>query len=184
MRALVLLGIAFACAACVDKAKSDWDRCVERDKAYDVAGAYSACAAAVAADPKSPSGQSAQQKLNELAPMMDKIKSEQANKASRDDAIKRASELDAATTAQLLSSATATVAVAAPPSSSAGDPAAIFTKARALSMAGNQKGARALLEPRVSSGVASPDEIGLLIGICKGMHDRACIAKYKSLYAP
>jgi len=52
----------------------------------------------------------------------------------------------------------------------------VFDKARTLSLAGDQQGARALLEPRVFGGRGTSDEIELLKGICKAQHDKVCLS--------
>src|SRR5262245_40478392 len=79
-------------ASCMDKAKADYDRCVERDRNYDVAGAVAACQAAVAADSKSPSGQAAAKKLIDLQTVNDKMKVEHDEKSMREANIKKKEE--------------------------------------------------------------------------------------------
>lgn len=178
MNARVALVAILFCAACLDKAKPDWDRCVAREKSYDVAGAYSACAAATAADPNSPSGQAATRKLADLQAMLDKMKSEQADKASRDDAIaKEQAQASASTSAQPTASA-ATIVAASPSAAIIADGADVFKVAKARVLKGDVTGARAMVEPRVMAGIASPDETKLLFAICKTQHDRACMKKY------
>jgi len=51
---------------CADKAKPDYDRCVQADAAGDLPGALVACAAAISADPKSESGKLAAAKVTEI----------------------------------------------------------------------------------------------------------------------
>lgn len=171
--------VVLMCASCLDKAKADWDRCNERDKAYDVAGAYSACAAAAAADPKSGSGQAAAKKLVDLQLMLDKMKAERDDKVARDDAIKH--EVVLAQDA----SVTATMPIAVPLASQAAsaappqDPSSISRAAKALAMSGDAAGARALLEPLVKSGKGTKDDVRMLIGICKSLRDVVCVAQYK-----
>lgn len=58
----------------------------------------------------------------------------------------------------------------------------VFSQASAMALNGDQAGARALLEPRVMGGKASPDEVGLLKGICKAQGDKVCTAGIKKLY--
>ncbi len=59
----------------------------------------------------------------------------------------------------------------------------VLAQASALSLAGDQSGARALLEPRVfGAGRASPEEVSLLRGICKSQHDRTCISTIAQKY--
>jgi hypothetical protein len=58
-------------------------------------------------------------------------------------------------------------------------PRNVAADAKALMHRGDNKGARALLEPRVDDGSATPEEKQLLRGICKGAHDAACLAKLK-----
>ncbi len=54
-------------------------------------------------------------------------------------------------------------------------------QARELILAGKISSARALLEPRVFSGKATPDERNLLYGICKGV-DKQCTDAIKKAY--
>lgn len=159
--------LALLCVSCLDKAKPDWDRCVERDKAYDTAGAASACAAAVAADPKSASGQLAQKRLGELQLMLDKMKVERDDKTARDEAIKRASEIANAPTTTATVAATAAVAQGTP-----------FEQAQALFNAGDAAGARAILEPRMTQ-KPTREEASLLVDVCKAQKDNACLTKLK-----
>lgn len=58
-------------------------------------------------------------------------------------------------------------------------PRNVLADAKAALHRGDSKGARALLEPRVDDGSATPEEKQLLRGICKSAHDAACIAKLK-----
>ncbi len=167
--------LALLCVSCLDKAKPDWDRCVERDKAYDTAGAASACAAAVAADPKSTSGQLAQKRLVELQLMLDKMKAEHDDKTARDEAIKRASDVASAPTATAAPTVVATVGASAIVVQ--GNP---LDQAQALFNAGDAAGARAILEPYLKQ---KPSREGalLLADICTAQHDNACLAKLKKI---
>jgi len=166
-------------AGCVDKAKADYDRCVERDNGYDVAGAYSACAAAVAADPKSLSGEAAQKKLDSLQAVFDKLKVERDEKSARNLAIKRDEPLVAVV-------ATATTAVippviVAPFDGGMGGP--YYVQAQALNANGDAAGARAILEPRVfGTGKGANDEVTLLKTICKAQRDRPCLGTIAKKY--
>lgn len=58
----------------------------------------------------------------------------------------------------------------------------VFSQASTMALNGDQAGARALLEPRVMGGKASPDEVGLLKGICKAQGDKVCTTGIKKLY--
>jgi pSer/pThr/pTyr-binding forkhead associated (FHA) protein len=58
----------------------------------------------------------------------------------------------------------------------------VLQQASALSLAGDNAGARALLEPRVFRGHGSPDEVRMLKGVCKAQHDKECIAAIEKLY--
>ena len=58
-------------------------------------------------------------------------------------------------------------------------PRNVAADAKALMHRGDNKGARALLEPRVDDGSATNEEKQLLRGICKAMRDSACLAKLK-----
>ncbi len=55
----------------------------------------------------------------------------------------------------------------------------VAADAKALMHRGDNKGARALLEPRVDDGSATPEEKQLLRGICKSAHDAGCLGKLK-----
>lgn len=59
-----------------------------------------------------------------------------------------------------------------------------FDKARALYLAKDVAGARAILEPRVFSHQASADEAKFLKDICKEQGDRACRDKINQMYPP
>ena len=160
--------------ACLDKAKADYDKCVDRDKSYDVKGAVEACSAAVAADPKSPSGQAAAKKLYDLQLVSDKIKTEAADKAARDAKIDKDEPLVVA------APSASAVAVA---DSAAAAPADVLGQAQALYDSGDLAGARALLEPRVLGAHAKPNypEGHLLEQICVAQNDRRCLASLKAL---
>ncbi len=71
------------------------------------------------------------------------------------------------------------VAVTTPAAPSATTSPSVAERAKALVARGDNAGARALIEPRVSDGTATPDEVTLLRGICKSTHDAACLAKIK-----
>ena len=160
----------------LDKAKADYDKCVDRDKNYDVKGAVEACSAAVAADPKSPSGQAAAKKLYDLQLMSDKIKTEAADKAARDAKIDKDEPLVvAAPSATAVEDSTTAQAVAVAP-----DP---FGQAQVLFRSGNLAGARALLEPLVFGAHAKPTlaEGTLLEQICMAQKDRPCVMSLKAL---
>jgi hypothetical protein len=162
-------------AACVDKAKADYDRCIDRQKAYDVPGAYSACAAAVAADPRSVSGQAAAKELDNMKPVVDKLEAERAEKHARDTAITKDEPPPPPprVVASVAPAATLTVDAAAP----------VFAQAQMLATNGDAAGARALLEPRVFGATkGSPDEVALLKGICKQQKDKACLTALQKKY--
>jgi hypothetical protein len=154
-------------AACVDKAKADYDRCVERQKAYDVAGAYSACAAAVADDPKSVSGLAAAKDLDNMTPVYQKLQNERAERESRDKAITKDEPLPPPRP-----SATASAAVVVWDGGVGGP---FFDQANALFASGDLVGARAILEPRVRTQTGASDEVALLRTICKSQKDKACL---------
>jgi len=171
-RAVAILLVLLS--ACVDKAKADYDRCVDLDKNYDAKGAMAACSAAVAADPKSPSGQAAEKKLEELRSVNDKLKAESADKAARDAKIAKD---DPNVTVQ--PTATATVAtVAMDPIQVAADagPDDVTAVARGLYAAGDYAGARKVLDPRVFGRGAkpTPDEVSVLSQVCLAQQDRKC----------
>jgi len=58
----------------------------------------------------------------------------------------------------------------------------VLQQASALSLAGDNAGARALLEPRVFGGHAGPQEVRMLKGICKAQHDKECIGAIEKKY--
>ncbi len=165
--------------ACLDKAKADYDKCVDRDKSYDVKGAVAACSAAVAADPKSPSGQAAAKKLYDLQLVSDKIKTEAADKAARDAKIDKDEPLVVAAP----SATQVTVADSATAAAVATTPGDVVGQAQALFQSGDLAGARALLEPRVLGTHAKPTlpEGSLLEQICMAQKDRRCLASLKAL---
>ncbi len=159
--------LVVALAACVDKAKPDWDRCMERDQHYDVAGAYSACQAAVAADANGASGQAAAKKLDQLKPVVDRIRAEHELKAARELAIKKSDPT--------------VLALGVPPAHvrpewDGGANGPNYVAAQALADSGDVAGARTLIEARVVTGKAAPDEIALLKSICKTQKDKHCLA--------
>ncbi len=159
-------------AGCVDKAKADYDRCVDRDQNYDVNGAVEACQAAVAADSKSVSGQAAAKKLLDLDRVADKLKTEQQEKLDRDAKIKKDDP-----PLVIVHSATAT----------SGPPPTPYEQAVALNASGDRTGARAILDPRIAAGKGTPDEVKLLHDICKAQQDKKCLkllAKYAALVRP
>jgi hypothetical protein len=172
MACIVLLG-------CVDKAKPDYDRCVERDQSYDVPGAYSACAAAVAADPKSLSGLAAKKKLDDLQLVVDKLQAERAEKDTRDKAIKR--DEPPPPVATITTTAVIPPVMVVPFDGGVGGPYVV--QATALSTSGDQAGARAILEPRVfGTGKGASDEVILLKNICKAQHDKTCLKAIAQKY--
>lgn len=67
MLTLVVLASALT-VSCKDKAEPDYAKCVQADTAGEVQAAWTACNAAVAADPNSTSGKAAATKLAELKP--------------------------------------------------------------------------------------------------------------------
>ncbi len=164
---------------CLDKAKADYDRCVERDKNYDVPGAYSACAAAVAADPKSISGQEAQKKLETLGAVVDKLKVERDEKSARDTAIKR----DEPPPPIASTSPTAFIppVVVVPFDGGMGGP--YFVQAQTLYLNGDAAGARAIIEPRVFGATkGAMDEVKLMKTICVAQKDNACLRSLTKKY--
>jgi pSer/pThr/pTyr-binding forkhead associated (FHA) protein len=58
----------------------------------------------------------------------------------------------------------------------------VLQQASALSLAGDNAGARALLEKDVFGGRGSPEEVRLLKGICKAQHDKECIGAIDKKY--
>jgi hypothetical protein len=159
-------------AGCIDKAKADYDRCVDRDQNYDVKGAVEACQAAVAADSKSVSGQAAAKKLLDLDRVADKLKTEQQEKLDRDAKIKKDDP-------PLVIVHSAATTAAAPPTP--------YEQAFALNASGDQAGARAILDPRIAAGKGTLDEAKLLREICKAQQDKKCVkllAKYTAIVRP
>ena len=88
-----MIGVVFVIAAvvalvgCEDKAKPDYVKCVQADTAGDAVAAWTACNAAVAADPNSTSGKEAAKRLDEkildeLKPKYDAWKADQDAKAA------------------------------------------------------------------------------------------------------
>lgn len=160
MRAWLACMFTVLLVGCMDKAKADYDTCVERDRNYDVAGAVSACKAAVAADPKSPSGQAAAKKLLDLQTVNEKMKVEHDEKSAREANIKKEDP------------PLVVVHSAAPPPSAEVSP---FAQAQALMASGDTAGARALLQQRALDGTATSDETHLLLKICKQQKDKMCL---------
>jgi hypothetical protein len=146
----------------MDKAKADYDRCVERDQNYDVAGAVTACRAAVAADAKSPSGLAAAKKLLDLDRVNDKLKVEAQEKSQRDAKIKKDDE-------------PLVIVHSAAPTGSVAPPLTPFAQASALYASGDKAGARAILEPRLLDGSGTKEDAKLLHDICKAQKDKACL---------
>jgi len=157
-------------AGCIDKAKADYDRCVERDQNYDVKGATESCQAAVAADSKSPSGQAAAKKLLDLERVADKLKVEQQEKSQREATIKKD---DPPLVVTHVPTATAN---AVPPTP--------YEQAFALNASGDAAGARAILEPRVMGGKGTQDEAKLMRDICKAQQDKKCLKTLLAKYRP
>ena len=174
----LVIGLALV-SGCVDKAKADYDRCIDRDRNYDAKGAAAACSAAVAADPNSPSGQSAAKKLQELQAVEDKIKAEAADKAARDAKIQKDEVL------VVQSSATVAPMGSAPPGASAVAVAGSDTlaQAQALYAAGDLAGAHKLLEEKMADGSEKPskDELKLLGDVCKAQKDKRCLSLLKKV---
>jgi hypothetical protein len=158
-------------AGCMDKAKADYDRCVERDQNYDVKGAVAACQAAVAADPKSPSGVAAADKLLQLDRVADKLKTEAQEKSDREAKIKK-------------DDPPLVIVHSAAPASSNATPPTPYDQAFALNASGDQAGARAILEPRVMGGKGSTDEAKLMRDICKAQQDKKCLKTLLAKYKP
>ena len=158
-------------AGCMDKAKADYDRCVERDQNYDVNGAVTACQAAVAADPKSPSGVAAADKLLQLNRVADKLKTEAQEKSDREAKIKKDDPPLVVTHVP-----TASASNAPPPTP--------YEQAIALNASGDQAGARAILEPRVMAGKGTVDEAKLMRDICKAQADKKCLKTLLAKYKP
>jgi hypothetical protein len=155
-------------AGCMDKAKADYDRCVERDQNYDVKGAREACQAAIAADPKSPSGLAAAEKLVQLDRVVDKLAVEQKEKSDRDAKIKKDDP-----PLVIVHSAAAS---AAPP------PSAIELE-NALVAQGNKDGARQMIMNHLNDSSATKEELKLLKDLCTAQKDKACL-KLLSKYKP
>jgi len=156
-------------AGCIDKAKADYDRCVERDQNYDVKGAIAACQAAVAADPKSPSGRAAADKLLQLDRVADKLKTEQAEKSERDAKIKK-------------DDPPLVIVHSAAPSASSAPPMTPLQQENALVAQGDKDGARIMIASRMSDGTATKEEAKLLKELCTALKDKQCLKllpKYK-----
>jgi hypothetical protein len=154
-------------AGCVDKAKADYDRCVERDQNYDVKGARESCQAAVAADPKSVSGQAAAKKLLDLDRVADKLAIEQKEKSDRDEKIKKAEP-------PLVIVHSASTVSAPPPTP--------LDQENALMAQGNKDGARQMITERMLTNAATKEEAKLLKDICTAQKDKSCLkllVKYK-----
>lgn len=155
-------------AGCMDKAKADYDRCVERDQNYDVKGAREACQAAVAADSKSPSGLAAAKKLLDLDRVADKLAAEQKEKSDREAKIKK-------------DDPPLVIVHSAAPSSTA-PPLSPLQQENALLAQGDKDGARTMIGQRMLDGTATKDEAKLAKELCTAMKDKQClklIAKYK-----
>jgi hypothetical protein len=73
MRAFPLVIAVILIAGCKDKAKDDYDKCVKWDGQGDLNMAAIACDLAVKADPDSPSGKAAAQKLPDLQARLDAL---------------------------------------------------------------------------------------------------------------
>jgi hypothetical protein len=157
-------------AGCMDKAKADYDRCVDRDRNYDVKGAVEACKAAVAADSKSPSGQAAAKKLLDLDRVADKLKTEQQEKTEREATIKKDDP--------------PLVVTHVPTATGSAPPPTPYEQAFALNASGDQAGARAIVEPRVMAGKGTSDELKLLRDICKAQLDKKCMKALLTKYHP
>jgi hypothetical protein len=156
-------------AGCIDKAKADYDRCVERDQNYDVKGAIAACQAAVAADSKSPSGRAAADKLLQLDRVADKLKTEQQDKLDREAKIKKEDP-------------PLVIVHSAAPTASSAPPQTPLQQENALLAQGDKDGARTMIGQRMLDGTATKDEAKLAKDICTAMKDKQClklIAKYK-----
>lgn len=166
MRAWLAFTFSVLLVGCMDKAKADYDKCVERDRNYDVAGAVSACQAAVAADPKSASGQAAAKKLLDLQTVNDKLKVEHDEKSAREANIKKEDP------------PLVVVHSAAPSATVAPTPLA---QAQALMASGDNEGARAILQERALNGTATGDEVKLLQKICKQQKDKVCLTAIAKL---
>jgi hypothetical protein len=87
-----LVVATFLLSACTDKAQPDYAKCVQADSAGDLQGAWSACNAAVAADPNSTSGKAAATKLAEMRPKHNASQAPQG--ASTDKAANEDDDLD------------------------------------------------------------------------------------------
>jgi hypothetical protein len=150
----------------MDKAKADYDRCVERDQNYDVKGAVEACQAAVAADSKSPSGVAAADKLVQLQRVTDKLAVEQKEKSDREAKIKKDDP-----PLVIVHSAN----VAPPPTP--------LEQESSLIAQGNKEAARSMIGQRMSENLATKDEVKLLKDMCTAQKEKAClkaVAKYKA----
>ena len=79
----VFLGVVMLITACTDKAKPDYDNCVQQDVRGDIQVAWAACNAAVAADPGSASGKAAAARLIVMKPVFDQLKADQATAAQQ-----------------------------------------------------------------------------------------------------
>lgn len=171
-RARVGFAAAFVifAASCQDKARDDYDWCMERQRAFDVAGAYSACAAAVAADPRSVSGQAAAKEIDtNLKPVHDKLVAERDEKAAREAAIKK----EEPPPPPMASVAVTAAPVDVPP----------MAQAQGLYDSGDAGAARAILYPRVMGTTkGAPDEAQLLKTICKAQKDKACLMALAKKY--
>ena len=161
------IALLIVASACQDRAKADYDRCMERQHAFDVPGAYSACTAAVAADPKSVSGQAAAKEIDNMKPVLDKLEAERAEKSARELAIKKDEPPPAVTV----------TGSAAPPE------VPPLAQAQALYAAGDASAARAILNPRVlGTTKGASDEVALLKTICKSQKDKTCLGTLARKY--
>ncbi len=150
---------------CLDKAKADYDKCLDRERNYDVPGAVAACQAAVAADPKSTSGEAAAKKLVDLQTVSAKMKTEADEKSQREASIKK----DEPPLVVVHSAAPVASGATLPPG------ATPYAQAQALMAAGDSDGARKIIQPRAWGGTASSDEMRLLLKICKQQKDKLCL---------
>ena len=89
--AAVILGSCFGVAVVIasaafflapDKARPNYDKCVQADTAGDIEGAWTTCYDAVGADPNSTSGKEAATMLGEMKPKYDAWKKDQEAKAA------------------------------------------------------------------------------------------------------
>jgi hypothetical protein len=77
---------------CADRAEPEYAKCVQLEIAGDVAAAWVACNAAIAADPTSDSGKAAATKLTALKPQYEELQKREAEQRAKAEAEAREAE--------------------------------------------------------------------------------------------